>query len=778
MDHDDTRTVTVTQRLRPLRLAFLIERDSRRQALQAIGECCRIWGGALCPIVPVYRRTPKWARHRRADLTNGWLDAFESDALVEMTPGLASGTGYDARLVLSPRDLQTEPSLRLSAMTVWRAYAAAYQDVYRFNQRHPEDAVLCDPATPADALWIAAYFGLLEGRLREGYSYTFDPSPAVAGEGSFADLVLRTALTTPLAATTWGLKMKRVLDYRAIYYVFNPASVIDVLHMWSIRAYGLMIYPVPLPYLAAFRAGLDRVVRDGHEAQGEGSYPITVSPAPSISWQDVQRATDALTDRTAESPLLDPAPGHLIRLWEPAEMAERRLPRVEVTASESQADVILEHRHLTLTSPEPPLRGSPTVSEPNAWAVAVTVSENAYRSDLAQVYPPNLRDVTDLLIPTGPKDPVTATTEGLIARFGSYRRQHWWRIPTGTEMFIDWLGRRGIKARVSAAGKTTEELIRKLGGPHVAIHVGTPELVRLIGRAAASPSGVIGLPELQQVLGRQYKNQRIQMSNHIAFLAEKGVVQPVVSAACPRCSQRNWYTPAELENSLDCKRCSRPFMFPSSPPPAERNWGYRPIGPFAAPNFANGAYSVALAIRFFLFFGFMTGRQTWTTSLEGDRNGEIFEIDFGVWLQQNLDDGPPRLVIGEAKMFNAFEQEDFRRAERILREFPEATMVFATMRPEIEPRERTALVKLAKKGQGMPHYGRIVVLTAHELSDRDAISLDYGWTQQGGRAAEVADRHKHINTLFELSDATLDMYANWRWPRFAEGAGVIAGATA
>jgi hypothetical protein len=86
------------------------------------------------------------------------------------------------------------------------------------------------------------------------------------------------------------------------------------------------------------------------------------------------------------------------------------------------------------------------------------------------------------------------------------------------------------------------------------------------------------------------------------------------------------------------------------------------------------------------------------------------------------------------------------------------------MRPEIEPRERAALVKLATKGKGMPHYGRIVVLTAHELSDRDAISLDYGWTQQGGRAAEVADRHKHINTLFELSDATLDMYADWRWP--------------
>ena len=99
-------------------VAFLIERDSRLQALQAIQECCRIWGGALCPIVPVYRRTPKWACQKPGNLTNGWLDAFEPDALVEMTPGLASHTGYDAGLVLSTTDIRAEHGLRLAATTV------------------------------------------------------------------------------------------------------------------------------------------------------------------------------------------------------------------------------------------------------------------------------------------------------------------------------------------------------------------------------------------------------------------------------------------------------------------------------------------------------------------------------------------------------------------------------------------------------------------------------------------------------------------------------------
>jgi hypothetical protein len=53
-DEDAERSITVEQRLRPLRLAFLIEHGSRTQALTAIETCCGLWGGALCPIIPVY----------------------------------------------------------------------------------------------------------------------------------------------------------------------------------------------------------------------------------------------------------------------------------------------------------------------------------------------------------------------------------------------------------------------------------------------------------------------------------------------------------------------------------------------------------------------------------------------------------------------------------------------------------------------------------------------------------------------------------------------------
>jgi hypothetical protein len=768
LEEEGITTVNVTQRLRPLRLAFLIERDDRRQALEAIRVCNRIWGGALCPIIPVYRRKPSWVAQERADLTNGWIAAFEPDALVEVAPGTASRTGYEDHLVVPLSEVEQEHGLRSVATTVWQAYATAYDEVYQFAQRHPEDTVLCDPATRADALWVAAFFGSLpmDSALRKAYVHTFDPVSLEIGEKTFMDLVFRRPPTTPLAATLWGLKLSRSVKWRAIYYIFDPGSVIDVLHMWSLRAYGLMLYPVPLPYLGAFRVRLKREVQEGYDRGPVGDHPMTISPAPSITPAMVQTSIDALTDLAANHVLLDPVPGRLFPFWNAEALAEKRIARLQVTASETEGEVTMKDHYITLVSPEAPFRGNPPVSRPNAWASSVTVREPIRESELAEVFPPDLRDVTDLLQRFGPRDPVTATTEGLTARFDEFRNQQWWKMPTGPELFIDWLQTRGVEATVSGAGKTTEEFIRTLGNPHRAIQVGAPALVKLLGRAAAAPGGgVFSFQELQQVLGRLHQGNKERMRGHTAALTANGVIQPQVSARCTWCSQLNWYGPAELDSSLQCRRCRRSFAFPASPPPSSNNWGYRPVGSFATPDYAHGAYSVALAIRFFLHFGFLSGGQSWTTSLEGRKNGRVFEIDFGLWLKWGLgDEVRPHLIFGEAKTFNHFEKIDFRRAEQLLRDFPEATMAFATLRSELTATEQTAIAQLAAKGKGNPYRGRVIVLTEAELTDQDTISVTFAWKKRGGRAEQVAEAYGHVNDLPTLSDATLDLYADFRWP--------------
>jgi hypothetical protein len=54
-------SVSVARELRPTRIAFLVDPNDPHRVRQAVSMASALWGGALCPIVPVMRRRPsRW----------------------------------------------------------------------------------------------------------------------------------------------------------------------------------------------------------------------------------------------------------------------------------------------------------------------------------------------------------------------------------------------------------------------------------------------------------------------------------------------------------------------------------------------------------------------------------------------------------------------------------------------------------------------------------------------------------------------------------------------
>jgi hypothetical protein len=774
-EDDDQRTITVERRVRPLRLAFLIERDNRRQALEALETCSILWGGPLCPIIPVYRGTPLWlsemsrGQSRGSEATRGWIDTFEPDYLVELRPGLAGHIGVDPKLVISANDL-------LESATVGTGYsisgrdvlATAYEQVYRFARRHPEPTLLCDPKSRKDELWVSAVFGCLRTigasqLLREAYEHTCEPEQLRLDGENFGEVLFRPAHATPLSAMLRGLELKREINWRSIYLLFDPTEVIDVLHLWNLRAFGLPLYPVPLPYLAQFCKALEHAIGQGFMRDARLPHPIVLSPAPTVSSALVEEARATVADLQMEHPLADPVAGSPIRTWSPDDIRDRRLTRMSATASESTVEVISRHRHLRVDCPQPDVRLNRDPMKPSAWATVVRLRDERVHSELAEVYPPDVRDVDGLLSQLAfPDPPVTSSSEGLVIRCGTYGEARWWVAPTGTELFVHWLASRGVRAELSAAGRATEEFNRVLGGPNVSIHVGAPDLVRLIGEAVESRSGVITYSSLMEALGRWHQGNRAAIRGHLDFLTRK-VLQIQMSARCPTCEAPNWYEPQQLAGTLRCTRCLRDFPFPATPP-HQREWGYRPIGPFAGPGYAHGAYAVSLALRFFLLRGSAGTAHSWTVSLEQTKSDKTFEVDFGLWLRPEFGENQlPQLIFGEAKTFNRFERVDFQRASTLLTQFPAATMVFATLRASLDPDERASLRRLLGRQPRLRNRGRIVILTAAELCDRSGFAVPHIWKGHGERAEKVAELYRGAQfELPVLSDATLDLYADWR----------------
>ena len=50
---------SVEQRVRPIRLAFLVDVNNETQVREAIRLSTTVWGGSYCPIVPLYKQMPK-----------------------------------------------------------------------------------------------------------------------------------------------------------------------------------------------------------------------------------------------------------------------------------------------------------------------------------------------------------------------------------------------------------------------------------------------------------------------------------------------------------------------------------------------------------------------------------------------------------------------------------------------------------------------------------------------------------------------------------------------
>ncbi len=802
MRPDDVETtVAIRRRLRPLRLAFLVEPTKRSQVLRAIEACTTRWGGVANPIIPVYRRSPRWMRAERGgsgltitDITRAWLDTFEPDYLIECAPGLSDGLGYDSRLVTDIASVEkSEFGEGIGyGVSVADVYRRAYEKEYRFEQRHANTVWLPEPAHERDKAWHAVLFGRFpeagaQASAKGIFKRSLDAKDISVGPSNFTEAFLRRRrLVTPITATSWDLKPRPAVRQLALFVLFDPSSVADLTHMWNLRALGFRVWPVPLPCAAAFAEALETAALDGPLRHIELRGPAVVSPAPTMTKGAAEQFGRTIQRPATDHPLLQsPTIAATLPLWNPNELRRRRLARVELTWQESETEATSRDGGIRFDTPAPDfLSDSWERGDSDMWASVVTLRDSRISSDLAEVFPPDLQDVGRLLSAVPGRFPITAGTDGIVVRCNWLDTRQYWGVPTGTDVFLAWLRQHGINGRVSSAGLTLSELLRALGGPLLASQIAYPSLIREIGQAVHGPgdTGVIPYDQLRRLLIQIHKGDHQRAEGHARVLTER-VLQVQLQIRCPHCDQRNWYPPDLLGEELPCSRCLRAFPFPADQPPQRKDWGYKPRGAFAVPNYAQGSFAVALALRFFTASGLTTSASSWSVSVEdADENGG-FEADFGAWIRTGpLRDGAPELLFGEAKTFNRFQAADFARARNLLSRFPQARFVFATLNEELTSNERDAVIRLARRrvrGNPQPYRGRVVVLTAAELCTDKPFGFPYMWRDLGGRFEEAFTRYRTARfNLDLLSDATLDVHTGWTWEPVAAGSTAQIGAGA
>jgi hypothetical protein len=166
---------TANIKVRPLKLALLVDPNSASQVREAIRLACGLWGGMFFPIIPAYRRMPAswWAGSvpvpSAKAVVQGYIDAFDPDVLVQFGADLPSHIDNTRLTVIKPQDVfggpssarELGPSFGIGAIDLLRDI---FKEYFKYKAKYPAKVVV--PTIPNKlGLFWASVFGEYDSRM-------------------------------------------------------------------------------------------------------------------------------------------------------------------------------------------------------------------------------------------------------------------------------------------------------------------------------------------------------------------------------------------------------------------------------------------------------------------------------------------------------------------------------------------------------------------------------------------------------------------------------------
>jgi hypothetical protein len=776
-------TGTLNIKLRPLKLAFLVDPDDTKGLLEAIQASTFLWCGTFNPIIPVFKRTPKVWRDRftRAaakSIAEGTLQAFDPDYVVltgryrQPTIDVGHRKVLQSSEILEGVEEDGTPKYGIGLFELLQHFV---EKELKFTRRAPLDILLPEfgKRTP---LFLAAVFGSLPHNIDKVFRGRFEPALqaqrltcTLANYAHFLkreNLFLRrlnTLYVTALRANPW-------LHGNCVFYL-DATNPLDVVDYWNLRALGWAVLPVAKQ--AAGAPELKDHVRmfiEEHFHPLRGNPNIfshtTVLKARSISEEELRRFGESLAIPPPQQPgAFKVSYQHWYpRMWDEWARDTDGAESCELEARSRSESLSGEGRtEFRTLDPKFAFRFAGNAEARFGNAVELTVYGNG--------------DLIAEVIPEG--DDSLARAIGALWpgdwRFGRdgpvYLARHLnWSVhlslPKAEDVFAAWLRSKGWSVELSAPGLIAKQMIKQLGHGAWGISLlGNEGVVELLSDMSD------GKPiEAEALWGRVQKIANASRlckdpSGLLERLTGTQMFRLGLEVQCPICTQRSWYSIKDADYEVQCQRCLERFAVPSHCP-KDMKWSYRTIGPFSLPGKSYGVYSVLLTLRF--FSSLLHEPTTPILSFNAEKAGEKMEADLGLFLKEmRFGRSTIELVFAECKTYGRFEPMDIRRMLFIGQNFPGAVLVFATLRKELSDGEKRLLRPVVNRGRrywkAERPFNPVLLLTGTELFSE--WRPEQSWADAGGMHAAFAARvHGHLS-LLELCDASQQLYLGmkpWR----------------
>ena len=792
--------IQINIKLRPIRFLFLVKPNDKKNILKIFQINTCLWGGKYNPIVPFFKRVPKWwgTNHNKQNanqILNDYLDFFEPDFIVEAEDGLADDIVFDKERILKLDNLikTDEYGDNKYGQSVNDLYIHLYEKKYQFSIRHKPNIVLVKEKYKYEKYFIASIFGqFLEDKefdyFEENFNEIFEPNEITLDGKSLAELYSNHYFT-PLDIGHAKIDInshEKTPDPRL--FILDIKETKDLIDFWNLRIIYREIIPIPKQWIEELSSFCKNFIKKHYRPspwQKDYMFHSTTMFSRSIS---EEKAKNIYKDYIE----VDIQGANHIQYWYPNIQIQKsnwvarfRRPilkydevKKEINLSESDNNQI----YFDTLSPDFAKKYDNKIR----WANVINIEDRSFKNKIATNFPTNYRDpifpkfnfYRELLLPT---------TEGLTIFPEYINETHRWRLENGTKTINQWLDKYNIKAVVSDAGKATQQIIDTIGGVAQVFSLTNKNVIEQLNKMANTPlTRSFQINKFENEINKNIKKSPYGHTRSEILVSQK-IVELGLELKCSKCDSWNWYALNSLDYNLTCNRCLKEFNFPVTKPTKSdfSRWAYRVIGAFALPDYARGGYAASLAIHFFeRNIGFSNDLTiTWSGGQELTlKSGEKAESDFILWTQKKeiLDlHKSTDIVFGEAKSFakDAFKDSDIQKMKLLAETFPKSILVFATMKEfkDFSDDEINRLKELAEWGRGYDNKNKeirayIMILTGLELFIDDYGGLSRTWEQKGGKHQELITSSAtkyNIHNLKFLAELTQQIYLDM--PSYYDG---------
>lgn len=503
---------SVTIRVRPIRVAFLVDPADRKGLYRAIELSTFLWGGSYNPIIPAYRRTPaKWEPHRvrrlpqPADIISGYLNGFDPDFVVPV--GRCAKHTYQ----IGNRDLVQEAELLgdISKTATPRHGIGLFELLRDFLEKElkfkrNDDLHIAMPEMPrAYRTFLASVFGVLPEEAKRIFEKHFSHTPGITSVkptlANFVELWQPNRIF-PRHLSIWSLEEKPLRD--AVLFVCDATSPQDIIDYWNLRAAGY--YVVPIPIQVSTSESVKKLAKDFIEENyrpyrhNENMFHhTTIQRSRGLTEETVKKFCDSLNIKKAEEKNQFK---YSLRWWYPrlwdAWARENASEGIAFPYSHEEERHISEgESRLDLRSLNPKCELFREYSGDPKFANEFSFRFFGSKEPMAEVIPEGTRELSSAIGRTGYHN-WRFSKSGPVFLAHNKDDLIFLDLPRAESVMTEWFRERGWRVSLSGPGRIAAQLIKQLGGTFGTswlAHKGVIDLLGELEKEAGMPrQAVIG----------------------------------------------------------------------------------------------------------------------------------------------------------------------------------------------------------------------------------------------------------------------------------------------